>query len=294
MTQFTFDPNVVPEKFKDSAGNVNVQALAQSAAHLGMDLSAFAGAGGQIDVGKLSIAYREKEAAQGTGVVAPGTPGATQVAPAPAAGVINTEEPDNASQVDWSQIQLDAQGNVPPAQRQMLIKAGFPQDMIDRFERGERAEQELNTHRAAAALPGGMDTYNKVIAWANTALPIEERRRMAGAMAGPAGDMALLGYYQQYIAANPTANVQGGGEPNLGGINTMGGGAGGGDVAITDRPFETRDERRAAFSSKRYELDAVYRDEVQARMRATSAAVVEAQKLNPSRGWRPPTRRNFD
>lgn len=289
MTQFQFDPNIVPPKFVDGQGNLNVQALVQSAGHLGVNAAEHINPQtGQLDINKLSLAYREKEAAQAASTQVKAQP--TQTA------VIDVKEPENARQVEWDKVQVGPDGKIPPAQRQALMSAGVPTNVIDGFETGQTAIRENNIRRLADVLPGGMEMYNKVIAWVNTALPVQERQRMAAALGGPAGDMALMGYFQQFVAANPgvLGDAGSGGEPNLGNIDTSGaGGTGPVNTGGGNEPFMNQSERHAAFNDVRYGRDKAFTDLVNDRARATSAQVVELQKVNPSKNWVPPTRRGF-
>ncbi len=290
MSQFQspqFDASVVPEKFKDASGNVNVQALTASAGHMGINAQDFMTATGQLDVTRLSLAYREKEAA----VVKPQPQPQPQPVPV-TVPVINTDAPENTGEVDWSSVRLGEDGKIPAAQRQMLLNAKVPMAVINNFEAGQKAILENNMYRLTSALPGGQETYNKLVEWANAGgLDIPERQRMAEALRGPAGDMALMGYFQRYVAANPgvMSASEASGEPDLLGVNTAGGPAAAGPSAEA-QPFMTAAERHAAFADPRWRRgDKDYVEHVQARAIATTAQVVEMQKANPSKNWSAPT-----
>lgn len=279
MSQLQFDPNIVPKKFIDPQGAVNVQALTISATHMGISASEYTDAQGQVDVNRLSVAYREKEAAQSQ----PAPP----AAPVPA---INTVEPTNPADVDWSLVRIDDSGVIPPAQRQALLTAKVPAAVIDSFEAGQKAIIDNNMLRLYGKLPGGKETFTAMVNWANASLEVSERQRMDAALRGPAGEMAIMGYYQQFIAENPVTNqVQTGGEPNLGAVDTSGGGVGGGGLTGGVRPFMNDKERRRAFNDVRYGEDIEYTEAVFARARATTAFIVAKQETNPTKGWSKPT-----
>lgn len=278
MSQFQFDPNIVPQKFVDQQGTVNVQALMASADQIGLKSSEYINQQGQIDVNRLSVAYREKEAAQSQ-------PPAPPVAPVPA---INTVEPTNPADVDWSMVRIDDSGVIPPAQRQALLTAKVPSSVIDSFEAGQKAIIDNNMLRLYGKLPGGKETFTAMVNWANASLEVSERQRMDAALRGPAGEMALMGYYQQFVAENPVV-PQVTGEPNLGAVNTIGGGIGAGGPTGGDRPFMNDKERRRAFNDVRYGEDIEYTEAVFARARATTAFIVAKQATNPTKGWSKPT-----
>ncbi len=288
MTQFqSFDPNIVPKKFINSQGQINVQALTTSAGHLGINAGDFIGDTGQVDVNRLSLAYREKEMVQGQ-------PPQPQPQPVPVpVPVINVTEPATASEVDWTQVRIDETGKIPAVQRQSLMKIGIPANVIDGVEMGQAAIAENARLRLVNTLPGGEETYNSVIQWANTSLQTVERQAMQAALAGPAGEMALVGYFQRYVAANPGVLEGMQGEPDLSSINTAGaGGVGGGQAEA--QPFMNAAERRACFRDRRWGRDRAYTEHIQLRAIATTAMVVEKQNESRTPGWRPPTRRGFN
>jgi hypothetical protein len=259
----------VPSKFVDAQGNVNVQALAQSYQQLGGNPYDYADQQGNVDVENLAVAYSEAERINSR--IKPG-----QITPQ-----IETTQPDAAA-MNWDNVRLDAQGRIPPAVRQQLVSAGIATRVIDQHEAGLQAIQENSLLRVAGALPGGMPTYQAMIEWVNTALPLEERRSIASALAGAGGEHAALGIYGRYVAANPTGDADAVGDDE---INTLGGG---GNMAgdASQQPFMSAKDRHAAFSDKRYGTDVEYTQQVWARARVTAAAVANAQKTDPSKNWR--------
>jgi hypothetical protein len=265
----------VPEKFQNQDGTVNVQALMQSYQHLGGNPAEFIGGDGALDANRLGAAYTERERAASQTQASQGV-----VPPAPQ---IDTIQPETPAQVNWESIRLDESGRIPQATRQMLTKAGFPDQVINQHEQGLRSTQELGMRQIADALPNGMEDYRRVVEWANQTLPVEERQRMAEGLRGATPDRVIRSYYEDYIKANPQVGA-GGGEPNLAGVVT--GGAGGGAVSdLGAEPFMSRGDRIAAFRDLRYGKDPAYTQEVWARTEATARLVEQEQQASPTRGW---------
>ena len=270
------DTTLIPDKFKTPEGNVNVQGMAQSYQALGGNPYDFIGADGNLDINRLAGAYVEREKATATPKIAN--------SPLAELDIQNVETPD---QIDWSKVQIGPDGKVPAAQRAQLIAAKIPDQFITEFEGARSARIENNVYRLASQLPNGLDDYNAVIEWANTSLPVEDRQRMEAALGSPAGDMALMGYYQRYINETGGAGASGG-EPNM--PDTFGGGAG--SVMTGVQPFMNPRDRAAAFNPRNgYGTNPEFTALTHERARATSAHVVELQKTNPSRNWVAPTRR---
>lgn len=267
MSQFPSGA-VVPPKFVDASGNVNVTALAQGLQHLGGEPMKHVQGDSTFNVEGLTREYLMLEAAASK-------PAATveQIAAATAvvsakAPVIQTEAVTSPSQVNWEAISAEIQthGSIQPGTRKSLEDAGVPAAMITQHEAGVLAISENNLRKMTDAI-GGAENYAAFVDWANNNMSLPDRQTLFNSMNQPGGHLALQGAYSQFVSAG---GVQvGSGEPRD--INTLGGGGGGANTGTV--PFNSRTERAAAFRDIRYGRDAEYTNMVQARARATHEAV---------------------
>ncbi len=262
----------VPEKFVGIGGAVNTAALAQSLQSLGGDPSAFI-SGTTVNVDGMAGAYRALEGAAAAAAAKPAE-GAPAVAAAGPASELQTATGLTAADLDWNAATAEilANGDLSAARREAFKAAGVPDAAINQQVSGIKAQKEVATLRAQAAV-GGKVEYDNFINWANANMPVEQRQGLQAQMLQPGGELALQGAFAQYKAANPAVAVQQGGEPQL--FDTTG--AGGGPAAIpgdlANTPFTDRTERNAAFKDRRYQSDLVFRQMVESRARATSAHV---------------------
>lgn len=263
MTQFPGSA-VIPQKFVDGQGNVNVAALAQGLQHLGGDPMKHVEGGGTFNVEGLSQDYLNREAAGGKPKV---DATVESIAAATKAPVIQTEAVTSPAQVNWDSLAAEIQmhGSIQPGTRKSLEDAGVPAAMIAQHEAGVLAIAENNLRKMADAV-GGSENYAKFVEWANSNMPIEDRQTLFDSMNRPGGHLALQGAYSQFVAAGSVK--AGGGEPRD--INTLGGG---GVAATGATPFGSRTERSAAFRDIKYGRDGEYTELVNERARATHAAV---------------------
>lgn len=268
---------VVPPKFVDASGNVNVTALAQGLQHLGGDPMKHVQGDSTFNVDGLTQEYLMREANVGKPAAASATveqiAAATAVVPAKAP-VIQTEAVTSPAQVNWEAISAEIQshGSIQPGTRKSLEDAGVPAAMITQHEAGVLAIAENNLRKMSDAV-GGAENYAAFVEWANGNMTLPDRQTLFDSMSRPGGHLALQGAYSQFVAAG---GVQAGsGEPRD--INTLGSGGGGANPGTV--PFNSRTERAAAFRDIRYGREAEYTDMVQARARATHETV---QALNTS------------
>lgn len=264
MTQF--NSAVIPQKFVDVQGNVNVAALAQGLQHLGGDPMKHVEGGGTFNVEGLTQDYLNREAAGGKpDMKAVAT--VESIAAATKAPVIQTEVVTSPSQVNWEAIASEIQehGAIQPGTRKSLEDAGVPAAMITQHEAGVLAIADNNLRKMTDAV-GGSENYAAFVNWANNSMPIEDRQTLFDSMNRPGGHLALQGAYGQFVAAGGVQASSG--EPKD--INTLGAG---GAVATGATPFGSRTERSAAFRDVRYGRDGEYTELVNERARATHAAV---------------------
>ena len=264
MTQL--NSAVIPQKFVDGQGNVNVAALAQGLSHLGGDPMKHVEGSGTFNVEGLAQDYLNRESAGGK--PEPKVAATVEsIAAATKAPVIQTEAVTNPTQVNWDSVSAEIQthGSIQPSTLKNLQDAGIPAEMIAKFEAGALAIEENNLRKMADAV-GGAENYATFVAWANSNMSLSDRQMLFDSMNRPGGHLALQGAYGQFVAAGGAQ--AGGGEPKD--INTLGGG---GPAATGATPFGSRTERSAAFRDIRYGRDGEYTNIVNERARATHAAV---------------------
>lgn len=267
MTQFQSNQPIVPQKFTDAQGNVNVAALAQGVQHLGGDAIEHQLGDGTFNIEGLASAYNTLESARNKQPAPAAQPQVTpEIESAPAAK-LNTEEANNPAQIDWEAMSLEIQqhGTIQPATRQNLIGAGMTEAVIDQHVAGVKAVAENNVRKMADTI-GGMENYDNFVVWSNANMPIEDRKALVASMNQPGGHLALAGAFAQYQKAG--GQVAQGGEPND--INTIS--AGGGAIQGV-LPFQSKLDRYSAFKDLRYGRDPEYTTQVWERARATHTAV---------------------
>lgn len=149
-----------------------------------------------------------------------------------------------------------ADGKLSDASYEKLTKAGIPQEMVNAYIEGQKAQAELQ-RQSSFKVTGGEENYNKMLEWAKASLSNGEKIAFNDAVAASAEarNLAITGLFQKYTAAN-------GSDPQLlGGTVSAPAAAGYGSVA----------EMKSDMRDPRYRTDAAYRQQVERKVAATTA-----------------------
>lgn len=229
----------VPDKFKNEDGSVNVDLLAQS-------------------YRELETRFHKKEqpvAESNDQSVQAGSP----VSDRPIEGDLGAML-DGPKRTVWDRVADESKsGSISEDTLEALKAEGVPDEIVASYVDGIKARSEART-RAAADVVGGAKNLNAVMTYARDNFTPAQLEAFKSQLNGPTWDIALKG-----LAATAGVSINPIKEPKS--FST------GGPAATPEsddpRPFETQREMTAAIADRRYQVDAAYRELVQARIRAS-------------------------
>jgi len=248
-------PAMVPAKFKDANGIVNVQAMAEAYRELERKMHAAsdpAAAAAQAAAAKAAekpeiettVAAAAAAQAAGATTFAEALSGAA----APAAGG-----------VDWkaAEAELAVSGTFKVETVTKLKAAGVPETVIIGMVNGHKARQQV-IFSQAAELVGGQGNLQAALAYAKANYTAEQKQALQQALGGPLSAQTLRGLWAEAQQAggagegqqvDTSAQIGGGITPKRG----------------TIKPFLSQQEMMAAMNDPRYKFDPAYQGEVAAR-----------------------------
>ena len=188
---------------------------------------------------------------------APATPASPQPLAIPSGPGADVEDPLFAA----AEREVAESGDISKATFAALSKK-FPPRLITQFVNGTKAMGELRTARALQAA-GGQDQYQAAVAWAQQNLNAAEVAAFNEAVGGRSqehADMAVYGLMGRFRTSTGGGTPQGRlvGQPQSGGSF--------GSVV----PFRDMTEQASAMQDRRYVDDVEYRNNVLARVAAST------------------------
>lgn len=152
--------------------------------------------------------------------------------------------------------EVSKNGSVSDDTYKRLAEKGLSRQDVDTYVAGQRALADRMVNNLADAV-GGRETFDEIRAWAKTNLDETEAKAYDSAIAEgnePLAKMLLRGIKASYVESN-------GSDPNL---------VRGDNVPSTTgvKPFKSNREMVEAMRDPRYDTDAGYRKDVEARIKA--------------------------
>lgn len=170
--------------------------------------------------------------------------------PAPKAG-------DAKAPVDFSAVEADfiENGSISEETYTALDASGVPRNVADRYIRGLQADAQA-VRSSVAEVVGGEENISKVLKWAKGNLSVAERNYFDQSLSDPdAARMAMAGVFARY------SKVNGKESKTVGGATTRG--------ASGAKPFASVTEYADAINDPKYDKDASFRKQVDARLIAS-------------------------
>ena len=230
----------VPEKFLKEDGSVDIESLAQSYRELET----------RFHTKEQPVAESDNQPVQTD----------STVSDRPLEGDLGSML-DGPKRTVWDRVADESKsGSISEGTLEALKAQGVPDEIITSYVDGLKAKSEARTKQAADAV-GGADNLHKAMEYARNNFTPGQLEAFKAQLNSPTWDIALKGLaYQAGINLNGKPS-----EPKS--FSTTG------PTATPEsrdvRPFESQREMTAAVSDRRYQLDAEYREMVQARIRAT-------------------------
>jgi hypothetical protein len=240
QAQMAAKSGMVPAKFKNEDGTVNVEALAQSYRALETKMSKGASANDDKPEDKPA-------------------PDSSVNGDETVDGLFDSVEPAPKEDLwEKSQKELQTTGKLSDETKAALKKSHNVNDaVINSFVAGFQAQQTLTTARLAQAV-GGREALESAIKWAKANMPEEALSNFREALKGPNAELVLAGVKARMGAQATPA-------PKKGAIE----GATGVKNQPAVKPFASSMEMTKAIRDPRYKADPEFRASVEARIRAS-------------------------